>query len=94
MKDFYGSIFGWTFTDYGEEYSSFDSGGVEGGMTKAIPAGTSGPLVILYSDNLEASRDAVAAYGVTLTKDIFEFPGGRRFQFLDPSQNEIAVWGE
>ena len=24
----------------------------------------------------------------------FAFPGGRRFQFLDPSGNELAVWSE
>jgi uncharacterized protein len=24
----------------------------------------------------------------------YEFPGGRRFHFLDPSGNELGVWAE
>jgi hypothetical protein len=31
--------------------------------------------------------------GATITKEIFAFPGGRRFQFEDPSGIELAVWG-
>ena len=27
-----------------------------------------------------------------IVKDIFTFPGGRRFHFSDPSGNELAVW--
>jgi predicted enzyme related to lactoylglutathione lyase len=34
---------------------------------------------------------AVTAAGGTIVKPIFSFPGGRRFQFLDPSGNELAV---
>lgn len=26
--------------------------------------------------------------------EAFSFPGGRRFQFLDPSGHELAVWSE
>ena len=37
---------------------------------------------------------AVVAAGGGLTKDIFPFPGGRRFQFTDPNGNELAVWSD
>jgi predicted enzyme related to lactoylglutathione lyase len=42
-------------------------------------------------DDLEAALTAVTAAGGTVTRPIFAFPGGRRFQFLDPSGNEIAA---
>jgi len=29
-----------------------------------------------------------------IVKSIFEFPGGRRFHFSDPSGNEYAVWSD
>jgi len=29
-----------------------------------------------------------------ISKDIFSFPGGRRFHFIDPSGNELAVWSD
>jgi predicted enzyme related to lactoylglutathione lyase len=30
----------------------------------------------------------------SITKDIFSFPGGKRFHFVDPSENELAVWSD
>ena len=53
-----------------------------------------GPLVILFSSDLEASVRAVVAAGGTITTEPFTFPGGRRFHFTDPSGNELAVWGD
>jgi predicted enzyme related to lactoylglutathione lyase len=51
-----------------------------------------GPLVILYSDDLDATLAKVRDAGGQIVTEPFEFPGGRRFQFLDPSGNELAVW--
>jgi predicted enzyme related to lactoylglutathione lyase len=49
-------------------------------------------LVILYSDDLDATLDTVRAAGGEVTEEPFEFPGGRRFHFKDPFDNELAVW--
>ena len=57
------------------------------------PPPRGGALVILYSEDLAASERAVTATGATVTEH-HEFPGGRRFQFLDPSGNELGVWTE
>jgi predicted enzyme related to lactoylglutathione lyase len=45
-------------------------------------------------DDLEGAFDAVSKAGGVIAKPIFSFPGGRRFQFIDPSGNELAVWSE
>ena len=92
-KKFYASALGWTFNDYGPAYAGIQKpgGGEMGGMLPAKRVVTGGPLVVLYSDNLEASLASVKKAGGTITKQIFEFPGGRRFQFKDPSGNELAV---
>lgn len=95
--DFYREAFGWTFTAYGPAYLGIVTpDGVEAGGISEVgespDAGTSGPLVVLYSRDLEATRDAVLAAGGTVTRDIFDFPGGRRFHFTDPSHNELGVW--
>ncbi len=37
---------------------------------------------------------AVRQAGGTITKEIFSFPGGRRFHFCDASGNELAVWSD
>ncbi|MDC7683406.1 VOC family protein [Asticcacaulis sp. BYS171W] len=91
-KSFYQKAFGWSFIDYGPSYGALSEAGIDGGFD--ADGGPAKPLVILYSDNLEQSRDEVVAAGGGLTKDIFDFPGGRRFQFTDPSGNELGVWSD
>ncbi len=94
---FYSGTFGWTFTDYGPEYRAFNDGQLDGGFFQSAKCSTTASgaaLVILYATDLEATRDKVAANGGTICKDIFSFPGGRRFQFLDPHGNELGVWSD
>lgn len=93
-KAFYGSVFGWTFIDYGPEYIAIQNAGLDGGFRKADSVTAGGPLVIMFSSDLEGARDSVAAAGGEIVEDIFDFPGGRRFEFLDPSGNHLAVWAE
>jgi predicted enzyme related to lactoylglutathione lyase len=50
------------------------------------------PLPILYADDLDATRAAVVAAGGRVLGADHEFPGGRRFHFVDPDGNELAVW--
>jgi predicted enzyme related to lactoylglutathione lyase len=93
-KQFYIDAFGWKFTDYGPDYSSFEDGRLAGGFTKAGTVAKGGPLVVIYADKLEAIEAKVRQAGATIVKPIFSFPGGRRFHFSDPSGNELAVWSE
>lgn len=91
-KRFYGEVFGWSFNDYGPSYAGIQGPEREVGGLREGEAVRGGPLLVLYSEDLEASLAAVTAAGGTIAKETFEFPGGRRFHFLDPSGNELAVW--
>lgn len=95
-KAFYGAAFGWSFQDYGPSYVGFVDhrrGEREaGGLTQVETVSGGGPLVVLWSDDLEATLTAVEAAGGSIVKPIFGFPGGRRFHFRDPSGLELAVW--
>ena len=93
IKAFYSTRFGWKFTDYGPEYSAFEGTCVDGGFTLGEPSKGS-VLVILYSDDLESSKEKVEKAGGQISKDIFTFPGGRRFHFEDVDGNELAVWSD
>jgi predicted enzyme related to lactoylglutathione lyase len=94
-KAFYGKAFGWTFTDYGPGYAEFSDGAMKGGLTTtAAPSPAGGPLVILYADQLEAARASVLAAGGSIRREIFSFPGGRRFHFTDADGYELAVWSK
>ena len=92
VKAFYAAAFGWNFTDYGPDYVGFGDGITEqGGFARGEAAGGN-PLVILFSDDLDATLAAVTAAGGTISQPPYAFPGGRRFHFSDPAGNELAVW--
>ena len=92
IKAFYNQVFGWSFTDYGPNYTSFESAGIDGGFEQTDEPIKKGVLVVLYHENLESVMQKIKEVGGSITKEIFSFPGGKRFQFDDPSGNELAVW--
>lgn len=98
-KRFYGSVFGWTFVDYGPDYASFAAAqaGIDGGFYRAasVPEqARTAPLIVLYSADLAATEAAISAAGGCIVVPAFAFPGGRRFHFSDGTGNVLAVWSE
>ncbi|OUR90777.1 glyoxalase [Flavobacteriales bacterium 34_180_T64] len=94
IKTFYASAFDWKFTDYGPTYVAFSESGLEGGFELTEDRIVNGALIVLFHKNLEATQSKVEVSGGTIVKAIFSFPGGRRFHFIDPSGNELAVWSD
>lgn len=92
-KNFYTKCFNWKFTDYGAEYTAFAGDYVDGGFTCGEPIKGS-ILVVLYSEDIETTKSKVINAGGSIVKDIFDFPGGKRFQFTDLDGYELAVWSE
>jgi uncharacterized protein len=91
-KAFYGAAFGWGFNDYGPEYAGVQGDGKEaGGLRRAEGVK---PLVMLYSDDIEASVEAVTKAGGTIVEPITAYPGGHRFEFTDPDGNRLGVHTE
>ena len=93
-KRFYSDCFGWKFTDYGPDYTSFEDGRITGGFRKADAARTGNVLIVIFAMDLAAAEAKVRKAGGRIVKPVFEFPGGRRFHFTDPSGNELAVWSD
>lgn len=96
-KAFFASAFGWSFVDYGPDYTAFGNEGLDGGFFKSdLSASTEkgSALVVLYSQTLEQTQAKIENAGGTIVKPIFSFPGGRRFHFTEPSGNEFAVWSD
>lgn len=97
LQKFYSDVFEWAFTDYGPEYRAFTDRKLAGGFYKSKLKSTTvsgATLVVIYAKDLEGTRDKVVASGGSIHKPIFSFPGGRRFHFLDPHGNELAVWSD
>jgi predicted enzyme related to lactoylglutathione lyase len=96
-KLFFETAFGWTFVDYGPDYSAFSNQGLDGGFFRSELASTTengAALLIFYSQNLEATEVKVKKAGGVISKEIFSFPGGRRFHFIEPGGSEFAVWSD
>ena len=94
-KQFFTEVFGWQFVDYGPDYAAFEKQGLDGGFYKAESVSAShqgAPLVVLMSEQLESLIIKIEQAGGKITKPIFSFPGGERFQFSEPGGNELAVW--
>jgi predicted enzyme related to lactoylglutathione lyase len=92
-KQFYHSLFEWSFQDFGPDYAAFSDSGLDGGLNGASPAEGRAkfPLAVIDTGDLEAMEKRIVAAGGSITLPIFAFPGGRRFHFTDPSGNELAV---
>lgn len=92
-RDFFSSLFGWSFQEWGDDYMSFNDGRLDGGFRRSAEAAPStGVLVIFYSEDLERDVERVKELGAVISKEIFSFPGGRRFHFVDPVGTEYALW--
>ncbi|MCE0555844.1 MULTISPECIES: VOC family protein [unclassified Motilimonas] len=96
-KAFFSQVFGWTFTDFGPEYTAFSGQGLDGGFYQAELASHSdrgGALLVFYSNDINKTLAKVEQAGGVVNRPIFGFPGGCRFHFIEPSGNEFAVWSE
>jgi len=96
-KAFFTDVFGWSFIDYGPEYTAFAKAGLDGGFYKSdltVSTANGSALVVFYSKDLEQTFAKIEKDGGTIVKPTFSFPGGRRFHFTDPSGNEYAVWSD
>jgi predicted enzyme related to lactoylglutathione lyase len=93
-KTFLRSAFGWSFEDWGDDYADIAGGGLGAGLNADPEHRPAAPLVVIYADDLDDVRKRVISAGGEIVRDIFSFPGGRRFHFKEPSGNVLAVWSE
>lgn len=96
-KTFFAAVFQWTFEDFGPDYSSFSNQGLDGGFFQselASKTDNGAALLVFYSEDIDATKSKIEKNGGKIVRPIFEFPGGRRFHFTEPSGNEFAVWSD
>lgn len=93
-KQFYTGVFGWEFSDWGDDYADTKSSGLASGFNADPAHRPRMPLVVIFTKDLAGARGRVVAAGGTITKEIFSFPGGQRFHFTHPCGNILAVWSD
>ena len=73
-RAFFEKVFGWSFVDYGSDYTAFDDGRLQGGFFRGQPqrASDSGaPLLVLYADALAPVEAAVRDAGGEIVRPVF-----------------------
>lgn len=91
-KAFFETVFGWEYQQWGDDYADTKSSGVGSGINAESPS--KAPLPVIHVADIDAAYSKVKAAGGVITKEIFSFPGGKRFHFHDPAGNELAAWSE
>ncbi len=91
-KEFFTSVFGWKYNDWGNDYIDTADSGASSGVN--ADGSATMPLTVIYSADLEKTKELVIKNGGKIIADTYSFPGGRRFHFTEPSGNELAVWSE
>ena len=90
-QSFFAEAFGWSFVEFGPNYRDIQNASLGCGVERNE---SRSPLIVLKADDLEGALVAIKAAGAEITKEIFEFPGGRRFECKEPGGNAMAVWKE
>jgi predicted enzyme related to lactoylglutathione lyase len=96
-KVFYAQALGWAFTDYGSDYVGIQDprnpGQEFGGLNPVTPSSRGdGVLALARTDDAEAALASVKEAGGRIQVDLHEYPGGRRFTFVDPWGNILGVY--
>lgn len=92
-REFFGQLFGWEFQEWGPDYYSFNDGRLDGGLRRSEePAPASGVLLVFYTEDIDRDYARVKQLGATISQEVIEFPGGKRFHFTDPVGTEFAMW--
>ena len=100
-KKFYNDVFDLDWIDYGPKYCAHESKHLtlalngEAQSSDIHTAGEEsaiGPFLLFESKNLQSTLSSVEAANGKILSNIYSYPGGKRFHFVDPSGNTIGVY--
>lgn len=87
---FFTKAFGFGSQAFGDGYIEVRDGGVLGGLNGT--GESKAPLIGIRTDDIEAAAAAIKAAGGTITRDVYDFPGGKRLFFREPGGSELLVY--
>lgn len=91
-RAFFGAAFGWSFVDYGGTYAEIHGGGLTFGVNADSADQSRATIPVIRAADLDAAYAVVVAAGGVITREPYDFPGGRRFFFREPGGAELAVY--
>ncbi len=91
-RGFFEQAFGWSYVDYGGSYAEIRGAGLTFGVNADTADRSVSPMPVIHAKDLEAAVKAVVAAGGVITRQPYDFAGGRRFFFREPGGAEMAVY--
>ncbi|MFD2647490.1 VOC family protein [Devosia albogilva] len=90
-SSFFQAAFGWGIVSYGPIYDGIEGAGIDGGIDQSENP-VAATMAIIRTEDLDDAERRVREAGGAITREQFDFPGGRRFHFREPGGNELAVY--
>jgi predicted enzyme related to lactoylglutathione lyase len=96
-KEFYGNLFGWSFTDMdmgpGGIYSTFKPDKDPGGGMMSMEGAPTMWLAYVGVDDIRAATDKAKSLGAQVIRDSMPVPGHGIFSIItDPTGAMVALW--
>ena len=91
-RGFYGKAFGWQFVDFGGTYTEVHGAGLLWGLNADSADRSTAPLAVIRTKDIAKAAEDVVAAGGTITRPTYDYPGGKRFLFRDPTGAELGVY--
>ena len=95
-KDFFATVFGWTYTSLGEEYATFEVNGNTAGGIGVLPGDVPAAVpphwrTYLAVDDADAAVAKAVDLGATITRPAEDMPYGRHADLQDPQGARFCV---
>lgn len=93
-KEFYGTLFGWTFSPMNETYEFFDTGNNNGALDADVTPSHEGTVLVLACADVEAKLREIEQAGCKVLKSKTAIGGDHGYYgyFEDPAGNKMGVW--
>lgn len=90
-RRFFSAVFGWTFVDYGPDYTAFDDGRLQGGFFRGSPATTAAgaALLVIYADDLARWPRRWPPTVGRWSSPCFPFPGAAASSSSNPAATNL-----
>ncbi|KSV74508.1 hypothetical protein N182_28110 [Sinorhizobium sp. GL2] len=88
-REFFAKAFGWDFVKLRADFLDIRGSGIGSGIERAAETA---PLIVVKTDDLDEALAQIRKTDAKITRDIWAWTGGRRFEFTTPGGTRMAVW--
>lgn len=89
---FFSRAFGFGAQAFGNDYIEIRDGGMLGGINADGKDRSKAMMIGIRTDDIAAAERAIVAAGGAITRQVYDYPGGKRLFFREPGGSELMVY--